>query len=53
MERRGAPAVGSLSDERVEEMLEPPFGERAGNRQQIVAMFERQVGAIAVGGVTA
>jgi hypothetical protein len=34
-------------------MLEPPLGKRARDGQQIVAMRERQVRAVAVGGITA
>src|SRR6266851_955041 len=39
--------------ERVAEMPEPLFGERAGDGQQIVAMMERQVGAVAVARIAA
>src|SRR5262249_61649688 len=39
--------------ERVTEMPEPPLGKCARDRQQIVAMREWHVGAVAVGGVTA
>jgi len=38
--------------ERVAEMREPLLGERAGDGQQVVAMLERQVGMVAVAGVT-
>src|SRR5947208_9893828 len=34
-------------------MPKPLFGERAGDRQQLVAMRERQLGAVAVGRITA
>ena len=39
--------------ERVAEMGEPPFSERVGDGQQIVAMLERQVRVIAVAGIAA
>ena len=39
--------------ERVAEVREPPLGERARDRQEIVAMLERHVGAVAVAGITA